>query len=210
VRPMFDNVIHIEGMDLAGKSMVTKTLSGLFLATVTRNSLVANNEIYVLTDTLRRGGAASAVVLGHLYVAALARDLELLERPAGPRIQDSTILLRSAAFYHVLGRHEFVKTFARMAEEHPRFGATVVLTASIEARLERLEIRARDNPDEVAPDDLAVKQNPDQFLAMEAVLLNYACAWFDAAVIDTSNRTPTQVVCQVLDHLRTRGFGHVR
>jgi len=201
MRPYFHNVIHIEGMDLAGKTTAASSLKKQYGASVRRNSLVVENKIYTLADTMRRTTQAGANVLGHLYVASLARDLELLYPPYGPTIQDSTILLRSTAFYRVLGDSDFVDILASMVGTHPRFGVSLVLTASIDARLERLEMRRRLNPEEIAADDLAVERNPEEFLAMESALIEDATRWFGAHVIDTSDLEPSEVVAQVTHYV---------
>jgi hypothetical protein len=134
-RPHHSTVIHIEGMDLAGKSTVTRSLHEAVVdAQLRRNSLIDGNRIFALADELRRADAASARVLGHLYVAALAEDLEQVSAPSGPLIQDSTILLRSLAYNEAIGAHDIVEALLRLVPRHPTFGATVVLTASLEAR----------------------------------------------------------------------------
>jgi thymidylate kinase len=187
--------LHIEGMDLAGKSTATAALATAYPdALLRRNSLIDSNPIYELADTLRRAGETSPQVLGRLYVAALAEDLERLADFDVPRIQDSTILLRSLAYNAAIGEREVVGEFLRAADSHPRFGTSVVLTASIEARLQRLEARRREAPDEVAPDDLLVVRNPDLFREMEATLVEYALDLFNAQIIDTSNLTSAEVV----------------
>lgn len=201
MRPLFDNVIHIEGMDLAGKSTATAALGKRFDASVRHNSLVPANKIYDLADRLRRAGDVGPAPLGHLYVASLAQDLELLRPVSEAVVQDSTILLRSAAFYRVLGNLRLVRDLTAMVKAHPRFRVSIVLTASIEARVERLKMRARLRPEEVAPDDLAVLRSPHNFLAMESALIEYATTWFDAHVIDTSNLNPTEVVNRIMHHV---------
>jgi thymidylate kinase len=198
MRPHFQNVIHIEGMDLAGKSTVTARLSERHGASITRNSLSTGNEIYALADEMRRKAETSPDVLGSLYVASLARDLELLAQPEGPAIQDSTILLRSSAYYCVLGRDDLVDAFGAMVGRHPRFGTSVILTASIDARRHRLDQRRRLNPAEVAPDDLAIERDPARFLRMESALIEFAQTWFHASVIDTSDLDPAGVFERVM------------
>lgn len=201
MRPILDNVIHIEGMDLAGKSTATAALGKKFDASVRHNSLVPANEIYDLADRLRRAGDVGLATLGHLYVASLARDLELLRPVSEAVVQDSTILLRSAAFYRVLGDLRLVRDLTSMVETHPLFGVGIVLTASIEARVERLKMRARLSHEEVAADGLAVLRSPHKFLAMESALIDYATTRFDAHVIDTSNLSPTEVVDRIMHHV---------
>ena len=204
MRPILDNVIHIEGMDLAGKTTATAALGEKYGASVRHNSLVPANEIYELADRLRRAGDVGPAALGHLYVASLARDLELLRPVSEPVIQDSTILLRSAAFYRVRGDRSLVRALTSMIDTHPLFGVSVVLTASIEARVERLKMRSRFSPEEIAADDLAVLRSPDKFLAMETALVEFATTWFEAHVIDTSSLGPAEVVEQIMRYVPER------
>ena len=198
-RPLMSQVMHVEGMDLAGKSTATRGLLNQRPgAVLRRNALTENNPIYDLADVLRRGDQARAEALGHLYVAALIHDLDCLGADAGPTVQDSTILLRSLAFNSQIGASRVVDALLELVPGHPRFGATVVLTASLEARCERLAKRQRELPNEVAPGhDLMIYTAPEKFLAMEQSLMRYAEELFDATVIDTSELKPNEVLAAV-------------
>lgn len=55
-------------------------------------------------------------------------------------------------------------------ERHPVFDRAVVLTAGIEVRRQRLEQRKREEPTEVADDDLMVVKAPETFLQWSANL----------------------------------------
>jgi len=197
-RRLMTQVIHVEGMDLAGKSTATRVLLSLRPgAVLRRNALTPSNPIYDLADGLRKGDHLRAEALGHLYVAALMHDLDNLNADAVLTVQDSTILLRSLAFNTQIGASHVVDALLEMVPHHPRFGATVVLTASLEARYERLAKRQRELPEEVAPDDLMIHTAPEKFVAMEQSLIHYATLLFDAAVVDTSDINPTEVLATV-------------
>jgi thymidylate kinase len=197
-RPLMSQVIHIEGMDLAGKSTATRgLLSQRPRAVLRRNALTVNNSIYDLADELRRKDRATSEALGHLYIAALMHDLDHLVIDGEPTVQDSTILLRSLAFNTQIGAKQVVDALLDLVAAHPRFGATVVLTASLEARYERLAKRQRELPDEVAPDDLMIHDAPEMFLAMEQSLIAYARELFDATIVDTSRLEPDAVLAAV-------------
>ncbi|HEU5270662.1 MAG TPA: hypothetical protein VFU36_12115 [Jatrophihabitans sp.] len=185
-RPYFASTVHIEGMDLAGKSTVTGYLAGALGGRIQRNSLIPGNPIYSLADGLRRASAASPEVLGPLYVSAVCYDLDHLRRPDGPRVQDSTILLRSLAFNDLMGAKYVVRGLLEQLPRHPQFGRTIVLTATIEARQRRLAERRRVAPAEVAADDLMVETAPGLFLEMEKSLIKHAVQYFRAVVLDTS------------------------
>jgi thymidylate kinase len=188
-------VIHVEGMDLAGKSTATAAVERLHPGCVVRhNALTANNPIFELADELRRSAKVSAAVLGPMYVAATLLDIATYEDPDTVTIQDSTVALRSIAFNTALGNDTVATQLLELLEQHPRFGCSIVLTATLEARMRRLEQRYRDAPHEVAPDDLAIKTNPSRFLEMERLLVDLAVTEFDAHVIDTSDLAPHEVM----------------
>lgn len=192
--------VHFEGMDLAGKSTATRLFaerSGEEWV-VRRNSMDPSNPLFMLADSLRIEDAYSAETLGNLYVAALMADVEKFERPEINTIQDSTILLRSMAYHTVNQTPRVVEAFKDVLPTHPRFDNSFVFTASIEARQERLQQRMRDNPEEVAPDDLMVIRKPEKFMAMEKALVDLATTAFSATVIDTSKLTADEVCNQVM------------
>jgi len=195
--------IHIEGMDLAGKTTATHN----FIKNtgrewdIRRNSIVPNNPIYILADSLRRADAYDAEVLGNLYVAALMGDIRSFEWPDKDTIQDSTILLRSIAFHTVKGTPRIVEVFHEMAPQHPKFDASFVFTADIETRLRRLQSRMENEPCQISSEDLLVRDKPEKFIAMEAALIDLARNSFHSVIIDTSTLTPNMVVQRMLDNL---------
>jgi thymidylate kinase len=192
--------VHFEGMDLAGKSTATRLFaerSGEEWA-VCRNSMDPDNPLFQLADSLRVEDAYSAETLGNLYVAALMADVERFKRPEVNTIQDSTILLRSMAYHAVNQTPRIVEAFKDVLPTHPRFDRSLVFTASIEARQGRLQQRMRDNPEEVAPDDLMVLRKPEKFMAMEKVLVDLATTAFGSTVIDTSRLTANEVCDNVM------------
>ncbi|MEO7364677.1 MAG: hypothetical protein ABIV43_04210 [Candidatus Saccharimonadales bacterium] len=191
--------VHFEGMDLAGKSTATRLFAERSGEEwdVRRNSMDSNNPLFLLADSLRVDDAYSAETLGNLYVAALMADVERFTRPEVNTIQDSTILLRSMAYHAVNQTPRVVEAFRDVVPTHPRFDRSFVFTASIEARQGRLQQRMRDNPEEIAPDDLMVIRKPEKFMAMEKALVDLATTAFNARVIDTSKLTADEV-CDIV------------
>src|SRR5690349_15614630 len=133
---MIASSIHVEGMDLAGKTSACRGLAEALgpAWTVRRNRLAAANPVYELADRLRTGGGAGEATLGYLYAAALSADLDGHAPPDRKVIQDSTILLRSLAFHKVAGTLGVVEALAGMLARHPRFDRSIVLTANLDAR----------------------------------------------------------------------------
>jgi len=199
-RPLY---IHFEGMDLAGKT--TATINFIKQSEkeweIRRNSLAPHNPIYLLADSLRRANAYDAEVLGNLYVAALMADIRTFKWPDKNTIQDSTIILRSLAFHTVRGTPRMKEALIDMLPYHPKFDASFVFTAGIEERLKRLEMRSKNQPDQIAAEDLLVKENPEKFLAMEACLIDFATKYFYSVIIDTSTLTPDMVIGKIIENL---------
>ena len=129
------HVVHIEGLDLAGKSTATQALLDRHPGSeLRRNALTEGNRPFLLADELRRGAGTSAETLGQLYVAALRRDIATYEPPSTETVQDSTILLRSLAFNTVIGATNIADELWDLLPYHPRFRTSIVLTASLRNR----------------------------------------------------------------------------
>ena len=195
--------IHIEGMDLAGKTTATQN----FIKQtgrewdVRRNSIVPDNPMYLLADSLRRADAYDAEVLGNLYVAALIGDIRTFTWPEKDTIQDSTILLRSIAFHTVKGTPRIVEVLQELAPLYPKFDASFVFTANIETRLLRLQRRIDNQPEQISPEDLLVRDKPEMFMAMEAALIDLSKNSFHSVIIDTSTLTPDMVVQKIFENM---------
>ena len=181
------STLHIEGLDLAGKSTVCRLLRDRWGAELRTNSILAPgaNSIHVEAERLRKVDALPIEPLGGLYYAALLRDLELYEPPKGRIVQDSSLILRSIAFHEVFGSRALAAAFRALLPRHPRFGATVVIHASDEVRRKRLEGRCSRHNDN--PEDFLIVRNPDGFHRMEDVLVETAVSEFGATLVDTSS-----------------------
>lgn len=177
--------IHVEGLDLAGKSTVCRLLAARLGAEHRRNSILANNPIHAQADALRVKNLLPPGPLGGLFYGALLYDLENYSSPDGPVIQDSTVILRSIAFHECFGDKTLAARFRELLPRHPRFTKSFVLTASDEVRLKRLEGRCSRHND--SPEDYLIRSDPDGFHRMEALLIETATLFFGAEVIDSSH-----------------------
>jgi thymidylate kinase len=176
--------IHLEGLDLAGKTTVCKELQQrLPMAVVYHNTLVQNNHLYEVADSIRKAGKLPDEELGWFYLAALLSELDSYAPRMESRIQDSTILFRSLAFHRAAGRDALAARFEDLALRHPRFDMCFLLTCSRDVRLSRLEGRiSRKN---AANDDLLIRDDPARFFRMEDILKESTRDFCGIEIIDT-------------------------
>lgn len=198
--------IHFDGMDLAGKTTARRN----FVQStgkewrIRHNRITPENPIHDLADSMRydQESIYDAEVLGNLYVAALVGDIKTFQWPEEDTIQDSTILLRSLAFHTAKGTPRLREILLDLAEDHPMFNASFVLTASIEVRKRRLDSRIENQPDELSEDDFLVARKPELFVAMEDCLIDMSKQIFNSRVIDTSELSPEAVVSIIRGSLK--------
>lgn len=191
--------LHLEGMDLAGKTTATQN----FIKStgsewdIRKDSLSKENPIYLLADSLGKEDAYDAEVLGNLYAVALMADLHSFQWPNKNTIQDSTIILRSIAFHTVRGTPRIREVLLDLLPKHPKFDASIVLTASMEERVKRLQQKILMTPNGVSEEDMMIINKPEKFMAMENILIDISKTAFDSVIIDTSILTPDMVVCAI-------------
>ncbi|MFH1970779.1 MAG: hypothetical protein ABIJ05_00120 [Patescibacteria group bacterium] len=191
--------IHVDGMDLSGKTetslLLAKNKGGDW--EIRRSTLLENNPIYRFTNNLYKNNEATTETLGFLYLAALLHDIENFEWPKKNIIQDSTIILRSIAYYTVNQNPRILEAFENLIPKHPKFSASFILDANMEERLKRLEKRLNTN-EKISSGDLMIKTDPTKFIALNNCLIDSARRIFNSKIIDTSNTNVSSVV-QLLD-----------
>ena len=195
--------IYLEGLDLAGKTTVTKRLKSKIENVVVRNnSLLAHNPLCSLADLHRKANTMEPTPLGWLYYSAMLLDLSTVQETAPNLVQDSTIGLRSIVYHSAIGNPDLARQFESQVSRYPRYDASFVLVSSRERRLHRLEGRTlRGN---TSPEDLQVRDNPERFAAMEQHLVELAQSHFGAEVLDTSNLEEAKASDQILEHILGR------
>ena len=193
-------IIHFEGLDLAGKSTLTRRFianaPGQWLTR--RNRLTEENPVHDLAEHYRLNGGLHTETLGELYLTALLVDLETWRRPAGNIVQDSTILLRSHAFYAARGSRRLADRFEELMETHPKFDRSFVCTCSREVRLERLGKRRKEN---LGPEDFLIVSDPGLFAETERILIETATRHFGAETIETDHLRSDDDVAWLLERL---------
>ena len=177
--------IHIEGLDLAGKSTICRFIRDNYGYQIRNNVITADNPLIKKADYLRKNDLADDASLGRLYLEALQYDLTHYQENHNDLIlQDSTIIVRSIAFHSVVGDRELAKSFRQLLPHHPHFTHSFVLTASDEVRLERLRGRCSRHHD--SPEDHLIRSKPEVFHKMEQIIIDLVVNDFGGTVIDSS------------------------
>ncbi|MBQ6247098.1 MAG: hypothetical protein IJK04_09555 [Kiritimatiellae bacterium] len=184
-RPYSPLTIHIEGLDLAGKSTTCRMLRDHLKAEMRHCSLLPDNPIYYFASDLHVAQKVKTETAGGIFLGSVMRDLERYTPPDHYVVQDSTSVLRSIAYHSVIGDPGLADAFRSLLPRYPRFGASFVLWSSHEVRLMRLEGRISRHHD--TPEDYFIRDFPDKFNKMQDIIIETAKEWFGAEVVDTSN-----------------------
>lgn len=193
--------LHIEGMDLAGKSTVANKIanSSVLEWVVNDKRLTTSNSIYDFAWEQGKRGVYNSDIMGYLYLAALMEDLRTFEHKNNI-IQDSTLLLRSLNYYKTLGKNDnLVHAFTSLLPNHPKPNKSFYLTANINARQNRLESRMSLTPKRLTTIDMLIKNDQKKFIWLDDSLKDLSVSCFNSYVIDTSKMSETEVVEQVMD-----------
>jgi len=192
--------LHIEGMDLAGKSTVSnKIVSSSTLEWVINDKrLTTSNSIYDFAWEQGKRGVYNSDIMGYLYLSALMEDLRMFEQKNNI-IQDSTLLLRSLNYYKTLGKNDnLVHAFTLLLPRHPRPDKSFYLTADINARRNRLKSRMLLAPKRLTIIDMLIKNDPKKFMWLDNSLRDLSISCFNSYVIDTSKMSETKVAEQIM------------
>jgi len=188
--------LHIEGMDLSGKSTVAKIFAETSKLNWVINDkrLTENNPFYDFAWDLGKKGRHSSEILGHLYLESLKEDIKNF-RPNKNILQDSTLLLRSLNFYKTVEiNNELAHSFAKLIPEHPLPNKSFYLTADIESRRQRLEKRIKQMPKKLTSMDMMIMKDPHRFMQIDKSLCELSVKIFNSQVIDTSEMDEIEVV----------------
>ncbi|MEK7507661.1 MAG: hypothetical protein AAB602_01080 [Patescibacteria group bacterium] len=200
--------IHFDGLDLAGKTttvdLFVKKAGGKW--EVRTNTIVQVNPITDFANKLKKGVKVyDQKVLGYLYAVALLADIKEFHWPEVNTVQDSATLLRSLAYHTAMGNSGVASFLMKLIQTHPKFDASFILTASVEARLDRLKMREKLYPEQVSPGDKLVLENSELLLTMEASLVDIGEKYFDSVVINTTSLAPDEVIKKVFEHRKLTG-----
>jgi thymidylate kinase len=194
--------IYLEGLDLAGKSSVIKVLGAIIPATVNHLSYLGDrysNPLVLEAEKLHNDKDTPREQIIDAFYNASKYDLEHYDWEGKNILQDSSFIARTLAHN---GKNPYaLEKFNKLIPILPIFNITIILTAQIKTRQERLEERILYNPELVSPDDKLVLDNPDKFLEKESSLIFHTQRIFDAKIIDTTSTTSEEVAEIIISKL---------
>lgn len=188
--------LHIEGMDLSGKSTAAKNFANTseIYWKINDKRLTESNLIYDFAWDLGKKDGHNSVILGHLYLISLMEDLKNFRLKTSV-IQDSTLLLRSLNYYKTVKvNDELSQAFAKLIPEHPVPNKSFYLTANIDSRRQRLEKIIKKMPKKLTSMDMMIIKDPCRFMQIDESLKNLSLEIFNSQIIDTSKMSEIEVV----------------
>ena len=193
--------LHIEGMDLAGKSTVSNKIADKSVLewVINDKKLNQSNPLYDFALEQGEKNIYNSDIMGYLYLVALMEDLRTFKHETNI-IQDSTLLLRSLNYYKTLGKNDdLVRAFASLVSKHPKPNKSFYLTADINTRRNRLENRILSTPKKITTIDMLIKNDPKKFIWLDKSLMDLSVNYFNSYIIDTSKMSETEVVEKIMD-----------
>ena len=194
--------ILIEGMDLSGKTTITKYLSGILdVDRIQKRTLNDNCAIYDFTVAQSKKGELHPDLINNLYTLAIKEDLYKY-KPREDKIilQDSYFALRSYALMKQKYPDTLAKEVYDLLKLFPKPELVFYLTASTEERLRRNE--KRDKP--MAYMEKLLVSNPREFEAIEKNLRDITTNLFDAEIINTENKKPNEIALYIARKIQER------
>ena len=185
---MNNEFLHIEGLDLSGKSTLVKTIiENSKLYWLVRNKKLTNiNPIFDFVTKIQKEGQYSLDVIGNMCLGALWADIDNYLVEEKNIIQDSTMALRSLAYYAARGYTKIANGFEAALDKHPKPTHSFCLSASLDTRLKRLDKRFKENG-QISKLDLEIINNPKLFMKTDKIIQDAAIKYFNSKIIDTSN-----------------------
>ena len=187
--------ILIEGMDLSGKTTITKYLSEILdINKIQQRTLSDSSAIYDFTVAQSKKGQLHTDLINKLYTLAISEDLyNYKPKEDSIILQDSYFALRSYA----LMRQKYPDTLAndvyKLLQLFPKPELAFYLTASTEERIKRNE--KRDKP--MAYMEKLLMSNPKEFEAIEKNLRDITTSLFDAEIINTQDKKPNEIALYI-------------
>lgn len=197
--------ILIEGMDLSGKTTITKYLSGIMdVKRIQRRTISDSCKIYDFAVAQSKEGKLHTDLINKLYTLAISEDLYNYEPNSnGIILQDSYFALRSYALMKQKYPDTLAKEVYRLLQLFPKPELAFYLTASTEERLRRNE--KRDKP--MAYMEKLLVSNPEEFEAIEKNLRDVTTSLFGAEVINTQGKKPNEIALYIRNRIKEKNRG---
>lgn len=195
--------LHLEGMDLAGKSTIARAIKEKSCLDwqINNNRLCNKNIIYEFIDDVAKHELFDDEIYGNLYYVALLADLRKFELNSNI-IQDSTILLRSINYHTELGNTKLARMFEELIEFHPVPSYSFYLTADIDSRTDRLAKRMKLEQKEISKNDYLILRNPEKFKEADNRLFELSSKYFNSILIDTTNLSIEEIADYIIDYCK--------
>ncbi|MBU5457369.1 hypothetical protein [Oscillibacter sp. MSJ-31] len=191
--------LHIEGMDLAGKSTIADIIAGRSGEKweIYNNCLSQNNPIQQFEKQIKSQKLYDDEIYGYLHYVSLLADIKKFELTENV-IQDSMLLLRSINYHKEKGNIDLVQLFEALAPKHPIPNISVYLTANIDSRKKRLLNRIESNSKTLTQNDLLILNDSGKFEKRDIGLMELSQKYFNSIVLDTSNMSETETADYIL------------
>ena len=194
--------ILIEGMDLSGKTTITKYLSELMsIERIQTRTLSDDSTIYDFTVAQSKKGKLHPDLINKLYTLAIYEDLyNYKPKEDSIILQDSYFALRSYALMQRKYPETLAKEVHKLLQLFPKPELAFYLTASTEERLRRNE--KRDKP--MAYMEKLLVSNPKEFETIERNLRDITVSLFDAEIINTQDKKPNEIALYIGSKIQER------
>ena len=197
--------ILIEGMDLSGKTTITRYLSGILeIDKIQERTLSDSSAIYDFTVAQSKKGELHQDLINRLYTLAISEDLyNYKPRDNCIVLQDSYFALRSYALMKEKYPNTLAKEVYKLLQLFPKPELGFYLTASTEERLRRN--KQRDKP--MAYMEKLLVSNPTEFEAIEKNLRDITTSLFGVEVINTDGKKPNEIALYIGSKIQERNRG---
>ena len=197
--------ILIEGMDLSGKTTITKYLSEILsVDKIQKRTLSDECSIFDFTVAQSKKGKLHPELINKLYTLAITEDLyNYKPRDNGIILQDSYFALKSYALMKQKYPNTLAKEVYKLLQLFPKPELAFYLTASTEERLRRNE--KRNKP--MAYMEKLLVSNPREFETIEKNLRDITTSLFDTEVINTQDKKPNEIALYIGNKIQERNRG---
>lgn len=197
--------ILIEGMDLSGKTTITKYMSEILSVDRIQKRTLSNEcSIFDFTVVQSKKGKLHPELINKLYTLAIIEDLyNYKPRDNGIILQDSYFALKSYALMKQKYPNTLAKEVYKLLQLFPKPELAFYLTTSTEERLRRNE--KRDKP--MAYMEKLLVSNPREFETIEKNLRDITTSLFDAEVINTQDKKPNEIALYIGNKIQEKNRG---